>query len=156
MRLYLVRPLFIGTSLCYFTAWLWCLIVLAITWGTLPVIVGLLLGIVGVVPVALALMMFSGQWSLAISTVLMLVAAILLRMSYLYFKRSAQQMEVLRLLAVNAMATVNKQPGQEAPLQGQAKKTPEGDTDQATAGVNKVWDGVTKAYRDDPDLEVPY
>lgn len=46
-----------------FVLWLWCVETVFHLWGLWPVVIGLVLFVVGIIPVAAVLFLFHGQWS---------------------------------------------------------------------------------------------
>ncbi len=86
LRTPLSRILYVATCFCYFMTWLWCGVVMAMVWGMLPVIIGLVLGIGGVIPVAMVISLFTRHWMILVSIVEMLVECFFIHMIARHFR----------------------------------------------------------------------
>lgn len=77
-----------GHCLCFFLVWLWCLFALGLIWGAVPVIVGLLLGVAGVIPVALVMFLFTRHWTELLNVVVLIATSSALRYWWFAYARS--------------------------------------------------------------------
>jgi hypothetical protein len=76
----------IGSSFAlFFTTWLWSLIMAKIFAGTIWLIVGLILGGIGVIPIALIATLIQGETSVALGIVAMITVGFVLRVAGFFF-----------------------------------------------------------------------
>jgi hypothetical protein len=87
LRKFAAPVLLFESYLGFFLTWLWCLVAMGALWGTVPIVIGILLGIVGIVPVAMAMLLFTGHWSLLFSVILMLAAGSVFRIWWFGYSR---------------------------------------------------------------------
>ena len=57
-----------------FTLWIWCIQTLLDLWGIVPVIVGLVMGLIGIIPLSAILFLCTGHWIEFATVIIMMIA----------------------------------------------------------------------------------
>src|SRR4030065_2757888 len=84
--------LFLSSFVYGLTLWLWGLLLTYMIWGIVPVIIGLFIMGVGVVPIALLAVAIEGDWAIFWQLILLLVITVGSRALGYYFTRRADEL----------------------------------------------------------------
>jgi hypothetical protein len=123
-------------DLIAFALWALCIEYVFENWGLWVVVLGLVLGVVGIVPLAAFLALIHGEWRMVGFIVLTLSAIFGVRV----ISRRIFPFTSFRKLRYMKMAMDSR---------------PSDDPAKSQYGSD-MWEGVNQAYRDDPNRQVPY
>ncbi len=82
--------IYIASYIFGITLWVWCLLTVYTLWGGFAVVIGILMGGVGVVPLAIIAAAIKGLWSLAIQMIVVALVTFGARFLGLAFVQSAE------------------------------------------------------------------
>ena len=64
---------FLGVFVFWFNAWVWSYLLCLSIWGIWPVIIGIICGVIGIIPIAFFACMFDGQWVVLLQLIILII-----------------------------------------------------------------------------------